>query len=64
MSAPRLTVLVPYDVDEYIFGVLPCRICGRQLPACASYFVADRSEPTGIKNICRDCKRDSERKRC
>jgi len=44
-------------VDELIFGVKRCSVCGRVLPANTEYFACDSSRPDGLTSQCRSCRR-------
>jgi hypothetical protein len=60
---PRATMPAVWPPDYLLFGSKVCTVCGRELPACTSYFAGDRSHEDGLTSQCRDCRNAADRER-
>jgi hypothetical protein len=53
----------PTFTDALIFGLRTCSKCGRDYPACRTYFKPSYRDPAGIGCVCKTCRGEREAER-
>jgi hypothetical protein len=53
----------PTFTDALLFGWRTCSKCGREWPACRTYFKPDYRDPGGVGTVCKLCRNEREAER-
>ena len=63
MSRPMIE---PYHCEDYelwVFGAKTCPVCGETFAANTDYFVPNKKNTDGLTGVCRNCRRERDRRR-